>query len=54
MARLLGLAMVYKLETNPDPDFFISKMVDQIHEIDFVIRQISKDLDSEHTEIEKY
>jgi hypothetical protein len=54
VARLLGLAMVYKLENNPNPDFFISKMVDQIHEIDFVIQQINKELNSDHTEYEKH
>ncbi|HTE33416.1 MAG TPA: hypothetical protein VK666_23705, partial [Chryseolinea sp.] len=45
VARLLGLAAIYKLEANPDPDFFIGKMVDQVYEIDNVIQQINKDLE---------
>ncbi len=46
VARLLGLANVYKLEVNPDPDFIITKMVDQANEIDSVIKQINVDLET--------
>ena len=46
VARLLGLANVHKLNTEYDDDFIISKMVEQAHEIDDVIRQINVDLDS--------
>jgi signal transduction histidine kinase len=51
VARLLGLAAIYKLEHDKDPDFFIEKMVDQAHEIDAVIKQINIDLASHHVEI---
>lgn len=50
VARLLGLASVYKLEPNTNPDFFIEKMVDQAHEIDAVIKQINIDLDANPVE----
>jgi signal transduction histidine kinase len=53
VARLLGLAAIYKLEPNKDHDFFIEKMVDQAHEIDAVIKQINIDLATHHVEIEK-
>lgn len=45
VARLIGLAAIYKLEAKPDPDFYISKMVDQAHEIDSVVKQINYDLE---------
>ncbi len=44
VARLLGLATVYKLEPVPNPDYIISKMVDQANEIDYVIKQINIEL----------
>lgn len=44
VARLLGLAAIYKLESAPDPDFIIQKMVEQAHEIDAVINEINVDL----------
>jgi len=46
VARLLGLGSIYKLETRPNPDFIIDKMVDQANEIDSVIKQINIDLES--------
>jgi signal transduction histidine kinase len=46
VARLLGLATVYKLEPTPNPDYIISKMVDQANEIDLVIKQINTDLEA--------
>ncbi len=46
VARLLGLASIYHLERQADPDFFISKMVDQAHEIDSVVKQINVELAS--------
>ena len=45
VARLLGLASIYRLEPTPDPDFIISKMVEQAYEIDSVIKQINTDLE---------
>ncbi|HEY3406169.1 MAG TPA: hypothetical protein VGK59_22435, partial [Ohtaekwangia sp.] len=51
VARLLGLASVYKLEPQTDPDFFISKMIDQANEIDSVVKQINIDLEANHVEL---
>ena len=51
VARLLGLAKVYKIEVNPDPDYFIGMMVDQAHQIDSVIKQINIDLTLHNVEI---
>jgi signal transduction histidine kinase len=45
VARLLGLASIYNLETNPDYNFFIRKMADQAKEIDDVIKQINSELE---------
>lgn len=45
VARLLGLATIYKLEPEKNPDFFIQKMVDQANEIDIVVKQINTDLE---------
>jgi len=53
LARLLGLASLYKLESKPDPDFFIEKMVDQVHEIDSVVNKINVNLESGNFEINK-
>lgn len=44
------------LRNQPDPDFFIGKMVDQAHEIDTVIKQINLDLklnDAESVDVSK-
>jgi signal transduction histidine kinase len=46
VARLLGLANVYRLESSPDTDFIIRNMVNQAIEIDQVVRQINIDLES--------
>ncbi len=46
VARLLGLASICKMESNPDYDFFISKMLDQTKELDEVIKQINIELES--------
>lgn len=51
VARLLGLALVYNLEPNPNHKFFIKKMVEQAQEIDSVIKQISIELESNSVEI---
>jgi hypothetical protein len=48
VARLLGLATIYEMETQPNPDFFIGKMVDQANEIDAVVKQINLDLDTNY------
>jgi hypothetical protein len=36
------------METQPNPDFFIGKMVDQANEIDAVVKQINLDLDTNY------
>lgn len=51
VARLLGLASVYKVEPGTDPEWIIGKMVDQAHEIDTVIKQINIDLAANNAEI---
>jgi signal transduction histidine kinase len=45
VARLLGLAAIHKLDSRPDTDFIIAKMVEQAHEIDAVIKKINEDLE---------
>lgn len=47
VARLLGLAAIYKIDAETDPDFIIAKMVDQAHEIDAVVNLINEDLESQ-------
>lgn len=53
VARLLGLATIYKLDTTQNADFYVEKMVDQAHEIDSVIKQINIDLELGKVEIKK-
>lgn len=45
VARLLGLANLYTLETPQQADFIIEKMREQANEIDGVVKQINIDLD---------
>jgi len=45
VARLLGLISIHKLESNPDYDFFFSKVEDQAKEIDDVVKQINSELE---------
>jgi hypothetical protein len=46
VSRLLGLAIVYKIEENPDHDFYMNKMVEQAYEIDAVVKEINNVLES--------
>lgn len=46
VSRLLGLAMVYKIDENPDHDFYMQKMVEQAYEIDEVVKEINTVLES--------
>ncbi len=46
VARLLGLANVYRLENEPDNNFFIEKMAGEAVEIDLVVKRINEDLES--------
>jgi len=45
VARLLGLAQIWRLESKPDSDFFLNQVEAQAAEIDKVIRQINIDLE---------
>jgi hypothetical protein len=47
VARLLGLAAVYKMDAQADADFIIARMVDQAHEIDAVVKLINEDLEAQ-------
>jgi len=49
VARLLGLISIHKLESDPDHEFFFSKMEDQAHEIDSVVKQINSELEKDPT-----
>jgi signal transduction histidine kinase len=53
VARLLGLASVYRLEGNQNGEFIIAKMEDQAKEIDAVVKKINTDLESSSNGIEK-
>lgn len=46
VARLLGLASIYKIDSSLDVEFIIDKMEEQAHEIDMVVKQINLDLES--------
>ncbi|HTF18044.1 MAG TPA: hypothetical protein VK658_08230 [Chryseolinea sp.] len=47
VARLLGLAAIYRIDAEANPDFIIAKMVDQAREIDAVIKLINEDLEAQ-------
>ena len=49
VARLLGLANIYKLEPRMEPDDIIQKMTQQAKEIDAVIQQINIDLEANNS-----
>ena len=51
VARLLGLAAIYKLDDKTDADFIIEKMLDQAHEIDAVVKLINEDLEAQNLPI---
>jgi signal transduction histidine kinase len=53
VARLLGLASVYRLEGNKNGEFIIEKMEEQANEIDAVVKKINTDLESSSNGIEK-
>ncbi len=46
VARLLGLASIYKADPKIEATFIIDKMEEQAHEIDAVVKQINIDLES--------
>jgi hypothetical protein len=47
VARLLGLASLYEIDTGLEPAFIIEKMVNEAKDIDTVVRQINELLESE-------
>lgn len=47
VARLLGLASIYELDSNLEPKFIIEKMVHEANEIDAVVKQINDVLESD-------
>ncbi|MEJ1238731.1 hypothetical protein WBG78_11410 [Chryseolinea sp. T2] len=47
VARLLGLAAIYKVDAQANADFIIAKMLDQAHEIDAVVKMINEDLEAQ-------
>jgi signal transduction histidine kinase len=51
VARLLGLAAIYKIDAEADPDFIIARMVDQAHEIDTVVKLINEDLEAQNVAV---
>jgi len=51
VARLLGLANLYKLQDPPPAEFIIDMMHTQAQEIDAVIQQINVDLDNHNLKI---
>lgn len=48
VARMLGLAQVYRLDPSASADSIISMMVEQAHEIDQVVQQINVHLEEGH------
>jgi signal transduction histidine kinase len=52
VARLLGLAAVYKMDATVGADFIIEKMVDQAHEIDTVVKLINEDLEAQNLSVQ--
>jgi signal transduction histidine kinase len=52
VARLLGLAAIYKIDIQADPDFIIARMVDQAHEIDAVVKLINEDLEAQNLSVQ--
>ena len=46
VARLLGLASIYKVDPNADSIFLITKMIDEANEIDAMVQKITVDLEN--------
>lgn len=44
VARLLGLLNLYKIDHNPDLDFYLNQIEVQVKEVDIVVRQIGSEL----------
>jgi hypothetical protein len=49
VARLLGLASIYRMDSQMNPGFILAKMEEQANEIDAVVKKINIDLDTGHT-----
>ena len=46
VARLLGLASIYRVDPNADSIFLITKMIDEANEIDAMVQKITVDLEN--------
>jgi signal transduction histidine kinase len=51
VARLLGLATIYELESGGKVDALVQKMIEQANEIDTVVKKINADLESKELEM---
>lgn len=51
VARLLGLATIYELESGGKVDTLVQKMIEQANEIDTVVKKINADLESRELEM---
>ncbi|WP_350069978.1 hypothetical protein [Imperialibacter sp.] len=51
VARLLGLAAIYKLESGGKIDTLVEKMIEQASEVDAVVKKINADLESKELEM---
>lgn len=49
VARLLGLASIYRLDSQVNAGFILTKMEEQANEIDAVVKKINIELDAEHS-----
>jgi hypothetical protein len=49
VARLLGLASIYRLDSAQNVDFIVRKMEEQANEIDSVVKKINIELESNHS-----
>jgi len=46
VARMLGLASVYKLDPSVDANFLVNKMLDEVHEVDSVVKKLTVELEN--------
>ncbi|MEQ9377939.1 MAG: hypothetical protein RIG68_22315 [Imperialibacter sp.] len=51
VARLLGLATIYEIESGGKVDALVQKMIEQANEIDAVVKKINADLESKELEM---
>jgi len=46
VARMLGLASMYKLDPSVDANFLVNKMLDEVHEVDTVVKKLTVELEN--------